>query len=105
MRICTQSVAFFECRLFLRGTFEEPLDLLGHLHKLKEVPTWVVQGTGDEVCPEKFAQQLVEGLKQAGVKCKAYFIDAGHKSGSDGMSKALRRCVDEFLAEDVCASA
>ena len=23
--------------------------------------TWVVQGTGDEVCPEKFAEELVAG--------------------------------------------
>lgn len=26
------SVAFFECRLFLKGTFEEPLDLVGRLN-------------------------------------------------------------------------
>ena len=33
-----QSVAFFECRLFLRGTFEEPVDLLGRLGGLKNGP-------------------------------------------------------------------
>lgn len=53
---CAMSVAFFECRLFLRGTFEEPLDLIGRLDQLKSVRTWVVQGTGDEVCPEKYAE-------------------------------------------------
>eukprot|EP01043_Picozoa_sp_COSAG02_P053071 COSAG02_NODE_5811_length_4021_cov_7.199133_2_plen_130_part_00 len=47
-----QSVSFFECRLFLRGTFEEPIDLLAHLDNLNSGPggnpvkTWVVQGLG-----------------------------------------------------------
>lgn len=47
-----QSVSFFECRLFLRGTFEEPIDLLARLHLLRQGPggnavkTWVVQGLG-----------------------------------------------------------
>jgi predicted esterase len=61
------TVAFFECRLFLKGTFEEPIDLIGRLDQLKDVRTWVVQGTGDEVCPEKYAEQLVEGLKSNGI--------------------------------------
>jgi hypothetical protein len=48
------SVSFFEARLFLRGTFEDQLDLLGGVQSLlrgtgpsgsghKGVPTWVVQ--------------------------------------------------------------
>ena len=93
-----QSVAFFECRLFLRGTFEEPLDLVGAARQLGKLPTWVVQGTGDEVCPEIFAQGLVQALKAAGVPTTAHFIAAGHKAGSDGMSLALRGCVDDFLS-------
>ncbi|KAK3277525.1 hypothetical protein CYMTET_14476 [Cymbomonas tetramitiformis] len=93
-----QSVSFFEARLFLKGTFEDPVDLLGRLHLLQagSVPTWVVQGTGDEVCPEKFAQMLVAGLAAAGIPHKAHFIDAGHKATSDGMGIALKACVDEF---------
>ena len=93
------SVSFFECRLFCRGTFEDKVDLLGRLGDLKRTPTWVVQGTGDEVCPEKFAQQLVAGLEEAAVPHKAFFIDAGHKAGSDGMSLQLRACVDDFYAQ------
>ena len=59
----------------------------------------MVQGTGDEVCPEVIAQQLAAGLKAAGVPHTAYFFDAGHSAKSDGMSKMLRRCVDEFGSE------
>ena len=92
-----QSVSFFEARLFLRHTYETPVQLLGErLKSLATVRTWVVQGTGDEVCPEVFAQQLVAGLKAAEVPHTAYFFDAGHSAKSDGMSKMLRRCVDEF---------
>ena len=32
------------------------------------MPTWVVQGTGDEICPEEFARSLVEGLRELGAK-------------------------------------
>jgi hypothetical protein len=148
------SVAFFECRLFLRGTFEAPLDLLGRVAQLKDVRTWVVQGTGDEVryhpllisgaramcacvlmwlwiemevhvrvdayrslhcatdfwvhfdslsgnlqvCPEKFAQELVARLKIEGVVHTAHFVDAGHRASSDGITVALKACVNDFLS-------
>jgi len=102
------SVAFFEARLFLRGTFEEPTDLLGRVPLLRggaddgrgpvPVPTWVVQGTGDEICPEKFARLLTAALGDAGVPCVEHFVDAGHKASSDGIAVALRACVDDFYA-------
>jgi len=109
-----QSVSFFEARLFLKGTYEVPIELLGkRLGQLAADPekgrpavrTWVVQGTGDEICPEIFAQQLVEGLESARVPHTAYFFEAGHSAKSDRMSKMLRKCVDEFAARDPMASA
>lgn len=90
------AVSFFEARLFLRGTFEDVVDLLGAVDRLKDVPTWVVQGTGDEVCPEIFAQQFVERLVEVGVKHEAHFVDAGHRASSDGIATALKICVDAF---------
>ena len=62
------------------------------------------QGTGDEICPEIFAKQLVAGLEDARVPHTAYFFDAGHSAKSDGMSKMLRKCVDEFVAGGPMAS-
>ena len=41
----------------------------------------------------------MSGLDAAGVPHKANFIDAGHMAKSDGMSKALRACVDDFLVD------
>lgn len=57
----------------------------------------MVQGLGDEVCPDIFARQFVAGLKAARVEHTAHFIEAGHVAGSAGMSKALRACVDDFV--------
>ena len=102
-----QSIAFFEARLFLNGAYElssDQLDLLEDTKKLKEtegsdpyhVPVWVVQGTGDAVCPDKFAQMLVDKLDKAGVLMAAHFVDAGHKSSSDGIKKQLQVVVKEF---------
>ena len=102
-----QSVAFFEARLFLNGVYElssDHLDLLENTKKLREiggsdpyhVPVWVVQGTGDAVCPDKFAHLLVDKLKNAGVLVAAHFVDAGHKASSDGIKKQLQVVVKEF---------
>ena len=108
-----QSVSFFEARLFLKGTYEAPVQLLGkRLDQLAAdvaagrpaVRTWVAQGLGDEICPEIFAKQLVAGLRDARVPHTAYFFDAGHSAKSDGMSKMLRKCVDEFTAGGPMAS-
>ena len=94
------SVSFFEARLFLRGAFEQPLRLLEDVKKLQEGPvkTWVVQGLGDEICPEKYARDLVNSLKTVeGVLQKAHFVDAGHRASSDGVFSALQECVKDFL--------
>ena len=33
---CAQSVAFFETRLFLKGTFEDPIDLISRVNLLNK---------------------------------------------------------------------
>ena len=75
------------------GAGERDRDFLGErLRRLASVRTWIAQGTGDEVCPETFARQLVAGLEAAGVPHTAYFFDAGHSAKSDG--SASSRCLD-----------
>ena len=95
------SVSFFETRLFLKGTFEEPLTLVEDVKKLKEGPvrTWVVQGAGDEVCPDKFARILVAKLEEEGIPHTAHFVDGGHKSSSNTVFLALQECVKDFLSK------
>jgi len=60
------------------------------------VPVWVVQGTGDAVCPDKFARRLVDKLDAAGVLRGAYFVDAGHKASSTGIRDKLIEVVEIF---------
>ena len=63
------------------------------------VPTWVVQGTDDAICPDKFARRLVKRLEEEGVLENAYFVNnAGHKSSSNGIKHQLIVVVQEFLA-------
>lgn len=91
------SVSFFECRLFLKGTFEDPIDLLGKsIEQLRTVPTWVVQGMGDEVCPEVYAQQLVARLAEAGCPHQAHFVQGGHLASSSGVAEALKKSLEDF---------
>ena len=90
------SVAFFESRLFLHGTFEDPVDLLGRVDRLKHTPTWVCQGHRDEVCQERYAQKLVDALEDAGVPTRANFIEAGHEATDPVMAKCLKNSLSEF---------
>lgn len=90
------TVSFFECRLFLRGTFEEPVDLLAAVGKLKQVPVWVIQGMGDGVCPDIYARQLVQRLDEEGITNKSFFVDAGHRASSNGIFLALQEALEEF---------
>ena len=97
------SVSFFETRLFLKGTFEEPLTLVEDVKKLKDGPTgpirtWVVQGVGDEVCPDRFARELVAQLEKEEIPTTSHFVDAGHKASSNGVFLALQDCIKDFLA-------
>jgi len=93
------STAFFEMRLFVRIAFEEHPQILERLGALASLKTWVVQGTGDAVCPEKFARTLVAGLERTGVAHKAYFVEANHFCSSDNIKAALQKSVVEFSEE------
>lgn len=94
-----QSVSFFEARLFLKGAYEAPTNLLQFLRERwakKPVPTWVVQGLGDAVCPEKYARDLQKVLEEIGALQSAHYVDAGHKAGSPGISVKLKELVVEY---------
>ena len=91
------SVSFFENFLFYRGTFEDPPRLLERLHHLKSVPVWICQGLYDEVCPQRYARQLVDGLETAHVNVRAHFVESGHEATDPVMARCLIRRVDDFL--------
>ena len=103
-----QSVAFFETRLWLHGTFEKPSNLLAkeRLTRLGNIPIWICQGVYDNVCPVQNAWNLVRALKGANHRhprnddqggLQAYFLDANHEDTDPVMETCLTKIMNEFL--------
>jgi len=101
------SIAFFETRLWIHGSFEEPTSNLLDPSKIGrlEMPMWVCQGQGDEVCPPKYARRFV-GAVQAGAKSprvvSRFLLNATHEDTDPALEECLRRSLKEF--EDVVAT-
>ena len=94
------SISFFENRLFLDGTYDNPSKLLERVHKLKDIHIWICQGLGDKVCPTKFgALKLTDALANAGITTRAQFLDAGHEDTNPLVAQCLEDSVGDFLAK------
>lgn len=92
-----QSIAFFETRLWLRGSFEDPSNLMDRIDQL-DMPMWVCQGNKDEVCPVKYAHMFVSALEDMGDKdVTARFVDAGHEQTDPVIAKCLKESLQEYL--------
>mmetsp|Transcript_8529 Transcript_8529/g.14802 ORF Transcript_8529/g.14802 Transcript_8529/m.14802 type:complete len:276 (-) Transcript_8529:157-984(-) len=101
-----QSVAFFETRLWLHGSFEDPSDLLARVDQLDDIPIFICQGVYDNVCPVQNAWSLVEALKGVHHRhrlsddpgfLQAYFVDANHEDTDPVMETCLKNIMNEFL--------
>jgi len=92
-----QSVAFFETRLWLHGSYEEPSNLLDRVFQLTKMPLWICQGRRDEVCPPKYARKLMDAIDDVKALFTARFIDAGHEDTDPVMAQCLQDSLYEFL--------
>ena len=101
-----QSVAFFETRLWLHGSFEDPSNLLARVDQLADIPIWMCQGVYDNVCPVQNAWNLVKALKRVHHShrrsndpglLQAYFLDANHEDTDPVMETCLKKIMNEFL--------
>jgi proline iminopeptidase len=73
--------------------FLEEGQLLRDAGKLKDIPTIIVNGRYDVICPPKTAYRLHKALP----KSKLWIIDAaGHAGSEPGIQAALVRAVREF---------
>jgi proline iminopeptidase len=73
--------------------FLEEGQLLRDAGKLKDIPTIIVNGRYDVICPPKTAYRLHKALP----KSKLWIIDAaGHAGSEPGIREALMRAVREF---------
>lgn len=92
-----QSIAFFETRLWLHASTEQPTKILERVDRLTDTPVWICQGLRDEVCPPRYADTLVRELERVGAPLKARFLDAGHEDTDPVMAQCLQRNIRDFL--------
>ncbi|HEY8355134.1 MAG TPA: prolyl aminopeptidase [Methylophilaceae bacterium] len=75
------------------GCFVSHRDLLTEAGKLRHIPTVIVQGRYDMVCPPLTAWQLSQAMPHAELHMVA---DAGHSAMEAGTCAALRAATDRF---------
>lgn len=91
--------ARIECHYFInKGFFESDNFLLSEARRIKHIPTIIVQGRYDIVCPTETAYELSLALENATL----IIIDnAGHSLGEEGITEALLRATDQFASKGI----
>jgi proline iminopeptidase len=85
-----------ECHYFVnRCFFEEENQLLNRVDRLRHIPTWIIHGRYDIVCPAKNAYDLHLAFPQA--RCEMV-PDAGHAYNEPGILNALIEATETFKA-------
>ncbi len=88
--------ARIECHYFVnKGFFDHEDALLRGVSKLAKVPTVIVQGRYDVVCPARSAWDLARALPSAELMIVP---DAGHSAMEPGILDALIRATDRFAS-------
>lgn len=85
------SVAFFETRLWLHGSYEVSTNILDRIDPaLTQMPIWICQGRLDEVCPPRYARQFMDAIDDIGSIFSARFLDSGHEDTDPVMVECLK---------------
>jgi proline iminopeptidase len=79
---------YFRNDIFLPENF-----LLDNIHRIRRIPTFIVQGRYDLVCPIRTADDLTQLWPEARYEIIA---DAGHAKAEPGIRKALLDGMDRF---------
>ncbi|MCM8534364.1 MAG: prolyl aminopeptidase [Lentisphaeraceae bacterium] len=88
------SFARIECHYFINGGFFETDSwILENVDKIKHIPTVIVQGRYDVVCPTKSAWELAKLLPKSEL---TIIPDAGHSAAELGIVSALVEATDSF---------
>jgi proline iminopeptidase len=89
------AVAFarIECHYFINGIFVEDGHILNNAEKVKHIPTIIVQGRYDMVCPTVSAWELHKALPES----KLVIVpDAGHSMGETSIARELVTATDNI---------
>ena len=89
-----EAFARIECHYFInKGFFKSDGWLLDNIDKIKKIPTIIVQGRYDVVCPMKSAWDLHNKLP----KSKLVIVpDSGHSMLENGIQKVLINITNEY---------
>lgn len=90
------ALARIECHYFLNNCFFESENyLLDNIQKIRHLPTVIVQGRYDMVCPMMSAWDLHKAFPEAEL---VIVPDAGHSAYEKGNTSALVEATDKFKA-------
>lgn len=90
------SLAFarIECHYFVNdGWLTEGRDILSNVDRIRKIPTVIVQGRYDVVCPAKSAWDLSRAWPEADLRL---IPDAGHAASEPGIVHELVSATDKF---------
>lgn len=87
------AIARLENHYFVhQGWLQGDKAILANAHKIRHIPTVIVQGRYDLCTPTRSAWDLKQALPQADLR----IIQAGHSSFDPALSAALVQAADEF---------
>ena len=87
------AVAFarIECHYFINAIFVEEAYILNHADKIQHIPTTIVQGRYDMVCPPRSAWELHKAIPNSNLVMVG---DAGHSMGEVSIARELVAATD-----------
>ena len=89
-----EAFARIECHYFInQGFFDTDEWLLENVDKIRHIPTVIVQGRYDIVCPMVSAWELYRAFPEADFEI---IQDAGHSMTEKGIAAKLVECTDKF---------
>lgn len=89
----TLTVTRFFVHYAAHGFFLEDDQILKNCHHIAHIPTYIIHGRYDLVCPAQNAYDLWQKLPQSELW---YIMNAGHASCEPGISQALCICMDQI---------
>lgn len=88
------AMARIEAHYFANNSFMSDNQLLNNCDRIKQIPTWIVHGRYDVVCPIEQAHLLAKQLPQAHFEIVR---DAGHSAFEPGITDRLIHATDQYL--------
>lgn len=87
------AVAFarIECHYFINAIFVEEAHILNHVDRIQHLPTIIVQGRYDVVCPTRSAWELHQAMPSSHL---IIVPDAGHSMGEVSIARELVAATD-----------